>query len=324
VTALIRFFTVFATLVCGVFAFGTQGAAQGFPSTPIRMVVPYPPGGAPDALTRMVGQRLGESIGWKIVVDNRPGGSGIIADGIFAKAPPDGHTLFVVDTSHLAVNPSLFPNLPYDPLRDYAPVTNAVTVTLFLTVNAALPVQTVGQLIEYAKSRPGIPYASSGNGSSAHIGIELFKLLAGINMTHVPYKGVAQAVPALLSGDVLVGFFAGPSVLPHVKAGKARVLAVSGRTASMPELPSIAEAGVSGYEHRSDIGVVARTGTPKEIIAILNREIVKVLAMPDIAQRLIALGFEPVGSSPEQYGELIRAEIQKYRKLLKEIGVRAD
>ena len=323
IASILRFLSVL-TGVCAVFAFGTQCTAQGFPSMPIRMVIPYPPSGAPDAMARVIGPRLGESAGWKIVVDNRPGGSGIIAAGIVTKAPADGHTLFVADTSHLAVNPSLFPNLPYDPIKDFAPVTNAVTVTLFLTVNATLPVQTVGQLIEYAKSRPGIPYASSGNGSSAHIGIELFKLLAGINMTHVPYKGVAFTLPAVISGDVSVVFVGGPAVLPHVKAGKVRVLAASRRTASMPDIPSIAEAGVPGYEHRADIGIVAPAGTPKDVIATLNREIVKVLAMPDIAQRLIAMGLEPVGSSPEQYEEITRAEIQKYKKLFKEISVRVD
>ena len=325
-TIAIRLVSVFAALVCGIFALGTQCAAQGFPSMPIRFVVSYPPGGAPDAVMRLIGQRLGESVGWRVVVDNRPGASGFIAAGTVAKAPADGHTLLVADTSLLAINPSLFPNLPYDPLRDFAPVTHMVSIALFLSVNAALPVQTVRQLIEYAKSKPGIPYASSGNGSAAHIGLELFKLLTGANMTHIPYKGVAQAVPALISGDVSVAMVAGPSILPHARSGKARLLAVATgrRTPSMPELPTISEAGVPGYENRSDLGIVGPAGTPMSTIAELNREIVKVLAMPDIAQRLLALGFDPVGSSPEQYDELTRAEIRKYTTLLKEIGVRID
>jgi len=323
-TTAIRLVSVFAALVCGIFALGTQCAAQDFPSNPIRFVVPYPAGGAPDVLSRTIGQKLGESVGWRVVVDNRPGVS--IAAEIVAKAPADGYTLFVPSESHLSINPILFPNLPYDPQRDFASVTLAISVATFLAVNAALPVHTVGQLIEYAKSRPGIFYASSGNGSSAHIGLESFKLLTGVKMTHIPYKGVAQAVPALLSGDVSVVLVAGPSILPHVKTGKVRLLAVATakRASSMPDLPTIAEAGVPGYDNGSNIGFVAPAGTPRDVIAKLNREIVKVLAMPDIVQRLLALGFESVGSSPEQYDEVTRAEIRKFKTLLKQIDVRID
>ena len=235
-------------------------------------MVPYGAGGSPDVIARVLGQRLAENLGQQVVVDNRPGAGGIIAAEIVAKSPADGYTLFIADTGHVAINPSLYPKLPYDPLRDFTPVTLAVSTPLFLAANAALQIESVKQFIDYAKAKPGVLYGSSGNGSSHHLGMELFRLLTGVSMTHVPYKGVAQSVPAVITGDVAVIFAALPSLAPHVKTGKIRLIAVgtAKRTPIMPDVPTVAESGAPGFEIDADIGFLAPTGTPREVVAKLN------------------------------------------------------
>jgi len=319
-----RFTVVLAAVLCGLFSIAC--AAQGFPSRPIRFVVPYGAGGSPDVIARVLGQRLGEHLGQQVVVDNRPGAGGIIAAEIVAKSPADGYTLFIADTGHVAINPSLYPKLPYDPLRDFAPVTLAVSTPLFMAANAALQIESVKQFIDYAKAKPGVLYGSSGNGSSHHLGMELFRLLTGVNIAHVPYKGVAQSVPAVITGDVAVIFAALPSLAPHVKTGKIRLIAVgtAKRTPIMPDVPTVAESGAPGFEIDADIGFLAPAGTPREVITKLNAEIVRVLGSPDITQRLAGLGIETVGTSPEQYTDAIRAKIIKYGKLVKDSGARVD
>lgn len=321
-----RFAVNLAAVLCVLLSIAPECDAQGFPSRPIRFVVPYGAGGSPDVIARVLGQRLGEHLGQQVVVDNRPGAGGIIAAEIVAKSPADGYTLFIADTGHVAINPSLYPKLPYDPLRDFAPVTLAVSTPLFMAANAALQIETVKQLIDYAKAKPGVLYGSSGNGSSHHLGMELFRLLTGVNMVHVPYKGVAQSVPAVITGDVAVIFAALPSLAPHVKTGKIRLIAVgtAKRTPIMPDVPTVAESGAPGFEIDADIGFLAPAGTPREVITKLNTEIVRVLGSPDITQRLAGLGIETVGTSPEQYADAIRAKIIKYGKLVKDSGARVD
>jgi len=301
-------------------------SAQTFPSKTIHFVVPYGSGGSPDVMSRVLAQKLSENIGQPVVVDNRPGAGGIIAAEAVAKAAADGYTLFIADTGHVAINPSLYAKLPYDPIKDFTPVTLAVTTPLFLAATATLPIQTVKQLIDYANSKPGLPYGSSGNGSPHHLGVELFKLLTGVKMTHVPYKGVAQSVPALVAGDVAVLFAALPSLSPHVRSGKVRLLAVgtAARTPLMPEVPTLAESGAPGFEIDADIGFLAPAGTPREVVQKLNSEILKVLHAPDVKQRLAGLGIDVAGSSPERYAEAIRAKIQRYGKLVKDAGARVD
>ena len=301
-------------------------SAQMFPSKTIHFVVPYGSGGSPDVMSRVLAQKLSENIGQPVVVDNRPGAGGIIAAEAVAKAAADGYTLFIADTGHVAINPSLYAKLPYDPIKDFTPVTLAVTTPLFLAATATLPIQTVKQLIDYANSKPGLPYGSSGNGSPHHLGVELFKLLTGVKMTHVPYKGVAQSVPALVAGDVAVLFAALPSLSPHVRSGKVRLLAVgtAARTPLMPEVPTLAESGAPGFEIDADIGFLAPAGTPREVVQKLNSEILKVLHAPDVKQRLAGLGIDVAGSSPERYAEAIRAKIQRYGKLVKDAGARVD
>ena len=315
-----------AIAVCATSVAATQCAAQGFPSKPIRFVVPYGAGGSPDVIARVIGQKLGENVGQQVVVDNRPGAGGIIAAEIAAKAPADGYTLFIADTGHVAINPSLYPKLPYDPLKDFTPVTLAVSTPLFMAANAGLPIESVRQLIDYAKAHPGVTYGSSGNGSSHHLGMALFTSLTGVRMTHVPYKGVAQSVPALITGDVAVIFAALPSLAPHVKAGKVRLIAVgtAKRTPIMQDVPTVAESGVPGFEIDADIGFLAPAGTPREVVEKLSAEIARVLGTPEIVQRFAVLGIEAMGTTPEQYADAIRTKIQKYSKLVKDAGARVD
>lgn len=303
-----------------------QALAQSFPARTIHFVVPYGSGGSPDVMSRVLAQKLSENVGQPVVVDNRPGAGGIIAAEAVMKSAADGYTLFIADTGHVAINPSLYAKLPYDPIKDFTPVTLAVTTPLFLAATATLPIQTVKQLIDSAKSKPGLPYGSSGNGSPHHLGVELLKRLTGISMTHVPYKGVAQSVPALVAGDVAVLFAALPSLSPHVRSGKVRLLAVgtAARTPLMPEVPTLAESGAPGFEIDADIGFLAPAGTPREVVQKLNAEILKVLHTPEIKQRLAGLGIDVEGSSPERYGEAIRAKIQRYGKLVKDAGARVD
>ena len=321
-----RIVTMTIAAVAAVLAGAGQAPAQTFPAKAIHFVVPYGSGGSPDVLSRVIAQKLSENVGQPVVVDNRPGAGGIIAAEVVAKAAPDGYTLFIADTGHVAINPSLYAKLPYDPIRDFSPVTLAVSTPLFLAATATLPIQTVKQLIDYAKSKPGLPYGSSGNGSPHHLGVELFKLLTGVSMTHVPYKGVAQSVPALVAGDIAVLFAALPSLAPHVKSGKVRLLAVgtAKRTPIMPEVPTLAESGAPGFEIDADIGFLAPAGTAQEVVLKLNSEILKVIHTPEVKQRLAGLGIDVMGTTPEQYAEAIRAKIQKYGKLVKDAGARVD
>jgi len=320
----LKVFQAALALLAAVMSF--ECAAQAFPSRPIRFVVPYGAGGSPDVLSRVIGHQLGENLRQQVVVDNRPGAGGIIAAENAVKSPPDGYTLFVADTGHVAINPALYKDLPYDPRKDFAPVTLAVSTPLFLAVNAQLPIENIRQFIDYAKAHPGLTYGSSGNGSPHHLGMELMKLLAGVNLSHVPYKGVAQSVPAVVAGDVAIVIAALPSLAPHMKAGKVRLIAVGTlkRTPIQPNVPTVDESGVPGYEIDADIGFLAPAGTPREVIGKLNSEIIKVLNTPDVTQRLATLGIDVLGTTPDEYAEAIRTKIQKYGKLVRDSGARVD
>ncbi|OFZ97853.1 MAG: hypothetical protein A3H35_06755 [Betaproteobacteria bacterium RIFCSPLOWO2_02_FULL_62_17] len=317
---------VMAMLVCTLPAITAQCLAQGFPSRAIRVVVPIGTGGTMDLASRVIGKMLGENVGQPVVIDNRAGAGGIIGTELVARAPADGYTLLLAGTPQLAINPALYAKLPYDPIKDFAYITLAVTGPLFLTVNAALPVHSVKDLIAYARSNPGLPYGSAGNGNVHHLGMELFKMLAGVQMTHIPYKGASPMVPAIISGDIKAMFIALPAVSPFVKTGKLRMLAVSEakRSPRMPDVPTVAEAGVPGYEITTEMGFVAPAGTPRDVVEKLNREIIKVLRTPEIAQQLVPLAIDPVGSTPEQYAETIGPNIEKYRKLVMISGARVD
>ena len=305
---------------------GMTVSAQSYPAKPIRIVVPYPPGGFNDTLGRTLAAKFTESWGQPAIVENKPGANTLIGSDFVAKSPADGYTLLIV-AFPFAVTPSLIKNMPYDTVKDFIPVILAAQSPNILVVNPELPVKSVGELIALAKSKPdGLSYASTGNGSSNHISMELFKSLAGVKLVHIPYKGSAPAVTDLLGGQVQVMFDNTPNVMPQVKAGRLRALAQSGLTRSSiaPELPTVAEAGVQGYEVTVWFGLVAPAGTPREVIVKLNIEVLKILAMPDVRDRFLAQGVEPMGSTPEQFGEHIRAQMAKWGKVVRDAGVQAE
>ncbi|MSQ71158.1 MAG: tripartite tricarboxylate transporter substrate binding protein [Betaproteobacteria bacterium] len=316
-----------ATMLAAVFSAAVPAGvqAQAFPSKPIRLVVPYGTGGGPDVMSRNVAQRLSETIGQQVMIDNRPGAGGVVAAQIVMASPPDGYTLFVADTGHFGINPALFSKLPYHPIRDFTAVTIAASAPLFLAVGAAVPAQNVRELLALSKNK-SLLYGSSGNGSPHHLGMEMLKTLSGADMTHVPYKGVAQSVPAVLAGDVSAIFVGLPSIQPHAKAGKARIIAVSTaeRTHLMPDLPTVAESGAPGFDLNVHIGYVAPLGTPREVVMKIYTEVRKVLAEPQLRARLDGLGIVALGTTPEEFTERIKADLEKYAKLVKDSGVRID
>jgi len=297
--------------------------AQTYPDKPIRIIVPYTPGGFNDTLARTVGQKLQEAWGQPVIVDNRPGGGTLIGTEMAAKAAPDGYTLYMVPFA-FAVNPSLYKKLPYDSLKDFAPITLAASTPNLLVVNPALPVNSVKEVIALAKSKPGkLNYASTGNGSSNHLSMEKFKMMAGVDITHIPYKGSGPAVTDLMGGQVDLMFDNIPNVLPHVKAGKLKMIAVTSpkRSPHVPDVPTVSESGVPGYEVSVWFGIAAPGGTPKPIITKLNAEIVKILNMPDVKQKFAAQGVDVIGSTPEQFAAYIKEQMEEWGKVVKAAGV---
>jgi len=305
---------------------GAASAQAQYPNKPVRLIVPFPPGGGTDTLARIYGQKLAEVFGQQVIIDNRPGAGTNIGAEIAAKAPPDGYTLLMGNIAH-AINVTLYSKLAYDFVKDFTPVTLLASTPNILVVHPSVPAKSVKELIALAKARPGqLDYASAGSGSSSHLAAELFGIMAGVKMTHVPYKGGGPAVIALVGGQVSVGFATTPSVITHVKAGKMRGLGVTTarRSPSTPELPTISEAGVPGYEAGTWYGLLAPAGTPNEIVARLHAESVKLLKLPDVKDRLDATGFESIGNTPEQFAAYIRSEIEKWGKVVKASGARVD
>jgi len=301
-------------------------AAQPYPSKPIRIIVPFPAGGPTDIVTRTISQKLTESWGQPVVVDNRAGLGGGLGTEQAAKAPPDGYTLLMGTIGGLAVAMSLVPNRGYDTLRDFAPVTQAVTVTNFLVVHPSLPAKTVKELIAIAKARPGqLNYASAGAGTAPHLAGELFKMMAGVNIVHIPYKGSAPALTALLSGEIEMNFENSLIVMPHVASGKVRPLGVTGaqRSRLLPAVPTIAET-LPGYNAAGWYGLVAPVATPRDIVVKLNTEVVRILRLPDVIERLAGQGAEPAGGTPEAFAAFIRSEIDKWAKLVKAANMKAE
>jgi tripartite-type tricarboxylate transporter receptor subunit TctC len=312
-------------LFAALFLTGSAAHAE-FPEKTIRIVVPYPPGGFNDTLGRIVAQKLGEAWGQSTVVENRPGGGTLIGTESVAKAPPDGHTLLVV-AFPFAVNPSLYAKLPYDTVKDFAPLLLAGQTPNLLVVNPEVPIHSVKELIAAAKARPGsLSYGSTGSGSSNHLSMELFRTMTGVELVHVPYKGSAPMVTDLLGGHVQVAFDNTPNVLPQVKAGKLRALAITSatRSAMVPDVPTVSEAGVPGYEVGVWFGIVAPAGTPPAVLGKLNAELNRMLAMPDVKQKFADQGVEPVGGPPERFAEHLKAQIEKWTKVVKESGAKVE
>ena len=316
-----------ALVLCAV-ALGCGGAvrAQGFPSKPVRIVVPFAPGGSPDVLARTVAQKTSENLAQQVIVENRAGATGIIGIEAVINAPPDGYTLLMIDSSAYAINPLVNRNVRYEVFRDLAPLTLAATSPIFLVVNSGLKVASVKEFLALARAKPGLPFGSSGNGTNHHLALELLKSLAGVDLVHVPYKGASLTVPAVVAGDVAAAFAGLNASLPHAKAGKLKMLAVATaqRSALAPDIPTLAEAGVPGFDISITLGFFAPSKTPGDVIDRLNAEFVKALKADDVRKRLLALGVEAVGSTPGEYAEVMRNEIRQYAKLVKAAGVRVD
>ena len=303
-------------------------AAQGaFPSKTITIIVPFAAGGTTDILARVVAQGMGAELGQPVVVDNRAGAGGNIGGQLAARAPADGYTLFMGTVGTHAINAALYKKMPFDPIKDFAPLTRVANVPNLLVANPAQPFKTVQELIAYAKANPGkINFGSSGSGSSIHLSGELFKSMAKVDMQHVPYKGSAPAVTDLLGNQIAIMFDNMPSAIQHVRSGKLRAIAVTTakRSPELPDVPTIAEAGVPGYEATSWFGMFAPAGTPAPVVAKLNATIVKVLAMPDIKKKLAEQGAEAAGETPEQFAAFIQKESVKWGKVVKESGASVD
>ncbi len=290
-------------------------------------MVPFAPGGSVDTLARTIGPRLADALGQQIVVDNRPGGNGNIGMEIVAQSRPDGHTILLGYIANLAISPSLSAKLPYDPVKDYAPVTQIATSPNVLTAHPSVPAKNLKELIALAKAKPGqVNFASTGVASVGHLTGELLNSLAGMKMTHVPYKGGGQAIIDLVGGHVQVMFSGFSAAMPHIKSGKVRALAVTGarRSPALPDVPTIAEQGFPGVEATAWYGVLAPAGTPRPIVARLHDEVVKILKLPDVVQQLDGLGFEIVGSTPEAFGAYIKSEIRKWEKVVRASGAKAE
>ena len=303
-----------------------EALAQAYPARPIRLIVAFAPGGSVDLVARLIGQKLTEAWKQQVVIDNRPGAGGNLSAELAAKAAPDGHTLYMSSAS-LVVNASLYRNLPYDPIKDFAPVTLIASVQNVLVAHPSLPARNVSQLIALARKAPGeINYASTGSGSSGHLTMELFKSMAGIALTHVPYKVIGQATTDLLSGQVSLWFPSIPGALPHIRAGKMIALAVSGgkRSPALAEVPTVGESGLPGFEASTWYPLLAPAGTPQAIVAKLNAQVVAILNSAEVQERLVAQGVEPIGSTPAQLAGHLRSELAKWAKVVKLAGVSVD
>ena len=298
--------------------------AQQYPNKPIRIIVAYTPAGATDILARAVGQKMSETFGQPVVIENRPGANGNIGTDVAAKATPDGHTLLMVTAGTHGINPSLYRKLPWDAVKDFAPVSLVAMVPNIFVVNNSVPAKSIKEFIAYLKANPNkFNYGSPGNGSTAHLSMELFKTMTGSNMQHIPYKGSAGVLTDVMGGQILATMDNMPPYLPQVKAGKIRALAVSTpkRSPAVPDVPTVAEAGVAGYSSGAWFGLVAPAGTPKPIVEKLASETQRILKLPDVNERLSALGAEPVGDSPAQFAAHITSEIAKWAKVIKDANV---
>jgi tripartite-type tricarboxylate transporter receptor subunit TctC len=319
-------FALPAAGLAALLAAGSAWAQPAYPAKPIRVIVAFAPGGIADFAARSVSQKLSETFGVPVVVENRPGAGGITGAEVVAKSPPDGYTLLVTSISH-TINPSVRKNLPFDAVRDFAPVTLITDAPNFLVVHPSLPARSVKELVALARARPGqISYASSGTGTSTHLSGELFKSLARIDIVHVPYKGGGPAVIDLVGGHVQMMFSTLPSVLQQVRAGKLRGLAVTGarRFPAAREFPTMIEAGIAGFEVSGWSGMFAPTGTPREAVSRLAAEIGKILRAPELKERFFVQGAEPVGNTPAEFAAFVGAEIAKWKKVVEASGMRAE
>jgi tripartite-type tricarboxylate transporter receptor subunit TctC len=321
--------TVHAVLlvVAGVVHAQQAGGAAGYPAKPLKMVMPFPAGGPTDILGRLLGQKLTEAWGQNVVIDNRPGGGGMIGAALAAKSPPDGYTIFLGGITTLVISTFLQKNMPYDPVRDFHPVTQATIQPILLMVHPSLPVKTVKEFITLARARPGeVNYASSGPGGSGHLAGELFRSITAINIVHVPYRGAPPALTDLMSGQVQVMFGTMLASVPQIRVGKIRAVALTGpkRSVALPEVPTFAEAALPTYDASSWNGILVPTGTPRPIIDRLHGELAKILRNPGVLDRLVNDGPVPIGNTPEEFAAVIKAEQAKWGKVIRDANVRIE
>jgi tripartite-type tricarboxylate transporter receptor subunit TctC len=311
-------------LAIALFCGATGAWAQGYPSKSIRIVVGFPPGGGNDIIARMVGAKMQESWGQPVVIENKPGANSIIAAEFVAKSAADGYTLLVNATGGMSVNPVLYAKLPYDPLKDFVPISMVGSFPLVLVVNPAVPANSVSELVAYAKANPGKLNYSAGS-TAFQVATEMFKQMTGTDMKHIPYKGSAASITAVISGDVQLTIVDSPPLMPQLASGRVRALAVTTpkRAAAMPDLPAVAES-LPGYEMALWIGMFAPAGTPRDVAAKLTAEVVRIVGLPDIREKLAGMGVEPLGNSSEETAEWIRREIARYGPVVKAAGIKAD
>ena len=324
---MMRTLVVLSTIVAGLLAVLPPAAAQGYPARPVRIVNPFAAGGGQDVLLRPLAQKLGESLKQPFVVDNKPGANGMIGTELVAKSAPDGYTLLGGTTGALAMNAVVQPRLAYDPLKDFAPISNYADSAFILSVHPSVSAQSVMELVALAKARPGqLTYATFGVGSSSHLIAELFSMSAGIKMVHVPYKGSAPAVADLLAGQVMLMFDSMQSQMPQVRAKRLRALGLAAekRSPAAPEVPTIAEVGLPGVVGGSWYGLLAPAGTPRDIIARLHAELMRALADPEVRERFTSVGTEVVGNTPEEFAAQIRADIEKWGRVVRAAGIRPE
>lgn len=315
-----------AALALGTASIGTPALAQTYPGKPIRLVLPFPPGGVTDVVARALAERVGATLGQRVLVENRPGAGTMLASETVARAPADGYTLLLAASS-LTINPALYPDIRFDTIKDFAPITLLGSVIHVLVVGDALPVRTVAELIQYAKTRPGkLSYASVGNGTSTHLEMELFKSMAGVFVTHIPYRGSGPALIDVLGGRIDLMFDALGSSAPHIKSGKLRVLGVSSerRSPSLPDVPSVSEAGLKGFEAMPWLGLLAPAGTPQDIVTRLNKAVNDALAEPEVKSTFAAQGIDTIGNTPQQFAAFIQQDLAKWAKVVKVSGAKVD
>jgi tripartite-type tricarboxylate transporter receptor subunit TctC len=314
-------------LVCALLVAAPSIHAQTYPTKPIRLICPFPPGGAVDIASRAIAAEMSKSMGQQVIVENKPGAGGNIGGVEAARAAPDGYTIFMTTSGINAINPALYAKMPFDPNKDLTAVSALVSLSNVLVVHPSVKANSVVEVIALAKAQPGmLNYASSGSGTSIHMSAEMFKSMAKVDILHIPYKGSAPAVTDLLGGQVMMMFDNIPSALPHIKAGKLRGLATTGarRDPALPDLPTIAEAGVPGYESGVWFGLMAPAGTPKDIVARLNDEAVKGVRSPEFAKRMSELGYVMIGSTPEEMTDMLKVEINRWEPIVRASGARAD
>ncbi len=318
-----------AIMAGALFVLGGYGVAnpQSFPTKPIRFVVPFAPGGGTDFLTRLISPRLSESLGQPVVVDNRAGAGGVIGAELVAKAPADGHTILLGSPGSMSISPHLLLKIPYDSLRDFKPLVLATVSPFAMTANPAVPANSVKDLIALAKARPGtLNFGTAGSGATGHIAGEQFKLLAGVDIVHVPFKGSASATTAVISGEIQLTFENLPVALPHARSGKLKILGIGAveRSPLAPEFPTIREAGVPGYEAITAFGVLAPGKTPHNVAERLSHEIAKILRSPEVRDILASRGMQSIGSTPEQYAQHLRREFEKYGEIIRKAGIKLE